>query len=105
LDTPGTSPGTLSITGTYAQTSAGAINLELSGLTAGSQYDRLGRVKSTTDNIGNTKSLVWDSRDNLIQSTDALGNTDPSPATASCGPGLAAYATNANEPERTGRRT
>src|SRR5262249_61869879 len=38
---PGTSPGTLSITRTYTQTSSGALNIELSGLTAGSQYDRL----------------------------------------------------------------
>jgi len=38
---PGASPGTLSFTGNYVQGAAGRLNLELGGLTAGSQSDRL----------------------------------------------------------------
>jgi hypothetical protein len=38
---PGSSPGTLTITGSYTQTAAGALNLEIAGLTPGTQYDVL----------------------------------------------------------------
>lgn len=38
---PGMSPGLLSVAGTYAQSTAAALNVELAGLTPGSQYDRL----------------------------------------------------------------
>lgn len=38
---PGGSPGTLTIVGSYTQTSAGTLNLELGGLAPGSQHDRL----------------------------------------------------------------
>jgi hypothetical protein len=38
---PGASPGTLLITGNYTQLSSGVLNIELGGLIAGSQYDRM----------------------------------------------------------------
>jgi len=38
---PGMSPGVLSVAGAYAQSPGGALNVELAGLSAGSQYDRL----------------------------------------------------------------
>ncbi len=38
-------------------------------------YDRLNRLTSTTDGMGRTKSFMYDSRDNFIKLTDALGNT------------------------------
>jgi hypothetical protein len=38
---PGTSPGTLTISGNYAQSAAGVLNIEVGGLAAGSQFDRL----------------------------------------------------------------
>ena len=41
LVSPGASPGILNITGTYTQTSTGALNIEIGGLTAGSQFDQL----------------------------------------------------------------
>jgi YD repeat-containing protein len=37
-------------------------------------YDWLGRLQDTTDNLGNTRTFEYDSRDNLVQITDALGN-------------------------------
>ncbi len=41
LVSPGASPGILNITGTYTQTSTGALNIEIGGLTAGSQFDQV----------------------------------------------------------------
>jgi hypothetical protein len=38
---PGFSPGQLSIVGTYAQTGAGQLNMEIGGTTAGAGFDRL----------------------------------------------------------------
>ncbi|MCK6486530.1 MAG: thrombospondin type 3 repeat-containing protein, partial [Phycisphaerae bacterium] len=38
---PGTSPGILSVSGAYPQTAAGTLDIELGGLTAGVEYDRL----------------------------------------------------------------
>ncbi|HEY0139841.1 MAG TPA: hypothetical protein VGF48_03035 [Thermoanaerobaculia bacterium] len=38
---PGTSPGTLTITGLYTQTSSGTLAMEIGGTTAGTQYDQL----------------------------------------------------------------
>ncbi len=46
---PGDSPGSLTISGNYAQTSAGTLEIELGGVTAGTQYDVL--------NISGTASL------------------------------------------------
>ena len=45
---PGTSPGILSITGNYTQDSTGTLNIEIGGLTAGSQFDRLAVSGSAT---------------------------------------------------------
>jgi RHS repeat-associated protein len=39
--TPGDAPGTLTISGAYTQTSSGALDVEIGGITAGSQYDQL----------------------------------------------------------------
>jgi hypothetical protein len=38
---PGSSPGILNITGNYTQGASGALNIEIGGLTVGSQFDRL----------------------------------------------------------------
>ncbi len=38
---PGASPGTLTITGDYTQTSAGTLAIEIGGVTAGTQFDQL----------------------------------------------------------------
>ncbi|HET9529318.1 MAG TPA: HYR domain-containing protein, partial [Blastocatellia bacterium] len=38
---PGGSPGIINIAGDYTQTSTGVLNIEIGGLTAGTQYDRL----------------------------------------------------------------
>jgi len=38
---PGQSPGTLTINGNYAQGAAGALNIEVGGLTAGTQHDQV----------------------------------------------------------------
>jgi len=38
---PGLSPGILTITGNFSQTAAGALAVEINGLTAGTQYDQL----------------------------------------------------------------
>ena len=38
---PGTSPGILSITGDYVQDSTGALNIEIGGLVAGTDFDQL----------------------------------------------------------------
>ncbi|HKS22366.1 MAG TPA: hypothetical protein VJZ76_06185 [Thermoanaerobaculia bacterium] len=38
---PGTSPGAVTITGNYTQTSTGILNVELNGTTAGTQYDQV----------------------------------------------------------------
>lgn len=46
--TPGLSPGILNITGNYTQTTTGALNIEIGGLTAGSQFDRLAISGSAT---------------------------------------------------------
>jgi phage baseplate assembly protein gpV len=41
LVSPGDSPGTLSVSGNYTQTAAGALNVEIGGPDAGTGYDRL----------------------------------------------------------------
>jgi uncharacterized repeat protein (TIGR01451 family) len=38
---PGTSPGAVTITGDYTQTSTGVLNVDLNGTTAGTQYDQV----------------------------------------------------------------
>ncbi|HEV2851265.1 MAG TPA: SdrD B-like domain-containing protein [Thermoanaerobaculia bacterium] len=38
---PGTSPGILTVSGSFPQAASGALNVEIGGLTAGSQFDRL----------------------------------------------------------------
>jgi MBG domain (YGX type)/SdrD B-like domain/Putative Ig domain len=38
---PGHSPGTLTVTGNYTQTTAGSLNMEINGLAAGTDYDQL----------------------------------------------------------------
>jgi autotransporter-associated beta strand protein len=45
---PGASPGLLSISGNYTQTATGALDVELNGLTAGTQYDRLAAAGTIT---------------------------------------------------------
>jgi uncharacterized repeat protein (TIGR01451 family) len=45
---PGASPGIMNITGNYIQTSTGALNIEIGGLTAGTQFDRLNITGTTT---------------------------------------------------------
>src|SRR4029453_17556153 len=45
---PGASPGLLSISGSYTQTATGALDVELNGLTAGTQYDRLAVAGTVT---------------------------------------------------------
>jgi hypothetical protein len=47
---PGASPGILNITGTYTQTSTGTLNIEIGGLTAGTEFDRLTITGSATLN-------------------------------------------------------
>ncbi len=42
---PGTSPGLLTVNGTYTQTSAGALNIEIGGPNVGTDYDRLVSVR------------------------------------------------------------
>lgn len=39
--TPGNSPGTLNVTGAYAQAAGGTLEIEIAGTTAGSEYDQL----------------------------------------------------------------
>jgi uncharacterized repeat protein (TIGR01451 family) len=45
---PGTSPGALTVTGSYTQTAAGALNIELGGTTPGTQYDQLNVTGAVT---------------------------------------------------------
>ena len=45
---PGASPGILSITGDYVQTSTGALNIEIGGLVAGTDFDQLAISGSAT---------------------------------------------------------
>lgn len=45
---PGLSPGILTISGNYTQTSGGLLNIEIGGLTAGSQFDQLHITGSAT---------------------------------------------------------
>ena len=52
---PGLSPATLSLSGTYRQSSTGSLEIELGGLTVGSEHDRL--AVSGTVNIGGLLSL------------------------------------------------
>ncbi len=47
---PGSSPGTLNITGDYIQAADGILNLEIGGLTAGTQYDRINITGNATLN-------------------------------------------------------
>lgn len=47
---PGTSPGILTVSGNYAQSDTAALNIELGGTTAGSEYDRL--AVSGSANLG-----------------------------------------------------
>ncbi len=52
---PGLNLGTLSINGTYTQTTTGTLNVELGGLTAGSQYDQV--AVSGTATLGGTLNV------------------------------------------------
>jgi len=45
---PGTSPGILTFTGNVPQTSTGAMNIEIGGLTVGTQYDRVSASEAVT---------------------------------------------------------
>lgn len=53
---PGASPGILNVAGDYRQTSGGTLEIELDGLAAGSEYDRL--AISGTATFGGTLSLL-----------------------------------------------
>ncbi len=59
---PGASPGILTITGSYTQSPTGTLNIEIGGLTPGTQYDRLqvnGSVTlSGTLNISTTNGFI-----------------------------------------------
>jgi hypothetical protein len=48
IDPGGTGPGRLTITGNYTQTATGVLNIDLGGLTAGSQFDQLVVTGSVT---------------------------------------------------------
>jgi hypothetical protein len=48
LVSPGASPGQLTISGSYTQTSVGALNVEIGGLTAETEFDRLAISGSAT---------------------------------------------------------
>ena len=52
---PGNSPGILTISGSYLQSSTGILQIELSGLAAGTQYDRL--VVTSDANLGGTLQI------------------------------------------------
>jgi hypothetical protein len=52
---PGLSPGLLSISGTYAQAAAGALSVEIGGVTAGSQFDKLAIAGAAT--LGGTLNV------------------------------------------------
>jgi hypothetical protein len=54
--TPGDSPGILHINGNYTQTADGVLNIEIGGLTAGSQYDRL--VVSGSATLNGTLNVI-----------------------------------------------
>lgn len=45
---PGTSPGTFSINGAYPQTGTGSLTIEIGGVTAGTEYDRLAVTGAAT---------------------------------------------------------
>ena len=62
---PGTSPGLLTINGTYTQTSAGALNIEIGGPTPGTGYDRLAVSGAATLNGAINISLVNNFRPTL----------------------------------------
>ena len=47
---PGASPGILTLSGNYVQSAAGALKIEIGGLAAGTQYDRLAITGSATLN-------------------------------------------------------
>ena len=53
---PGNPIGTLSISGTYTQTSTGVMNIDLGGLTAGTQFDQVAVTGAAT--IGGTLNLA-----------------------------------------------
>lgn len=69
---PGVSAGVLNVTGNYTQTAAGSLNMEIGGLTAGSQHDQLTisgtatlagilnltRINNFTPSLGNTFVIV-----------------------------------------------
>jgi YD repeat-containing protein len=55
---PGASSGILNISGSYTQTAAGVLNIEIGGLTAGTEFDRLIITGSTTLNGTLTISLI-----------------------------------------------
>ena len=69
LNVAGTgTPGTLTITGNYTQSSTGSLKIELGGLTAGTQFDQL--------NISGTASLAGTLNLSLINSfTPSIGNS------------------------------
>ncbi len=52
---PGNSPGILTVNGTYRQTATGALNLEIGGATAGSQYEQLNVSAAAT--LGGTLNV------------------------------------------------
>jgi hypothetical protein len=54
--TPGDSPGILHINGNYTQTADGVLNIEIGGLTAGTQYDRL--VVSGSATLNGTLNVI-----------------------------------------------
>ncbi len=67
---PGASPGILTVTGDYPQTSSGALNIEIGGTTVGTDYDQL--IISGSG----TATLAGDLNVSLINGfVPALGNT------------------------------
>jgi len=55
---PGTSPGILTVTGNYTQSSGGTLNTEIGGVTVGSLYDRLSISDSASWNGTLNLSLI-----------------------------------------------
>jgi hypothetical protein len=78
---PGASPGTLTITGNYTQGASGTLDMEIGGLTAGTQYDQL-VVQGSTSLAGTLNTTlvngfvpVAGNTFTLIQSTGPLTGT------------------------------
>lgn len=53
---PGFSPGTITINGNYTQSASGALDMEIGGLSAGTQYDQM--IVNGTANLAGTLNIV-----------------------------------------------